>query len=306
MFNPAAERLLGLRMGEYGDTAWSQNGGLFLPDRKTPFPESALPVTHALQGHASGGIEMFIKNQAVPYGMYVLATATPLQDDTGKLLGCVMVFRDVTAHKQLEVELKNYSAELEEKVRIRTAELEQYLAVLHQEEAKEKALLESIGDGVIATDIVKLADDVLRELAVQISHKGLVVEKDVPVPLPIVNIDPTLVRMILQNLLFNAVKYTPEKGKIMLHMEVLGPELSIRIADTGHGIPAEDQERIFTKLFRAKNARFIDSSGTGLGLYIVKRIVDEVGGRVRFESTEGRGTTFFVTIPIEEKLGVQS
>jgi signal transduction histidine kinase len=70
------------------------------------------------------------------------------------------------------------------------------------------------------------------------------------------------------------------------------------VSDTGYGIPKAQQSKIFGKLFRADNVRVLDVEGTGLGLYIVKEVVEKMGGRVWFESIEGSGTTFYVVIPL--------
>lgn len=75
--------------------------------------------------------------------------------------------------------------------------------------------------------------------------------------------------------------------------------ITVRVADTGCGIPKNQQGKVFTKLFRADNARVIDPDGTGLGLYIAKAIIDRVGGAIWFESEIDKGTTFYVTLPVE-------
>jgi signal transduction histidine kinase len=77
-----------------------------------------------------------------------------------------------------------------------------------------------------------------------------------------------------------------------------GRQLSIVIEDTGFGIPKNQQDKIFSKLFRADNVREQDTEGTGLGLYIVKAIIDHSGGNIWFESEENKGTTFYVTLPL--------
>ena len=101
-----------------------------------------------------------------------------------------------------------------------------------------------------------------------------------------------------QNLLSNAVKYTPEKGAIKLSIVLKPPNLLITISDTGYGIPANQQSKIFTKLFRADNIRDKEAEGTGLGLYIVRSIIEASGGRIEFDSLEGKGTTFRVLMPL--------
>ena len=102
--------------------------------------------------------------------------------------------------------------------------------------------------------------------------------------------------MIFQNLLSNAVKYTASGGKVRLEV-TCDSQILIRVSDTGCGIPHEEQNDIFSKLFRASNATKVSKQGTGLGLYVVKSIVSESGGEIWFESEEHVGTTFFVTFP---------
>jgi PAS domain S-box-containing protein len=486
MMNPAAERLIGKSMVPSSSGTLGAFRDVFLPDTVTPFPEADRPIIRALRGETTDGVEIFIKNEAVPLGIYMSGSGRPLRDEKGDIFGSVAVYRDISVHKQLEKELEDYTKVLEEKVKERTSELEQYLNVLHTEEAKEKALLESIGDGVIAvdqqknilyvnqaaeqmlgrnsremtgkpffemvpvqnekretindsdrpfelamrsgksisknyyylradgsafpaaitaspivldakligvvssfrditreleinrakdelvslvshqlrtpptgikwfagmlldeevgtindaqrsylkeiiynnermidvvnamlsvsrielgafsaepklTDVAKIVESVLGEIAFHTKEKQLEIKRTYISALPHVMVDPTLIRMILQNLLVNSVKYTPQKGEIIIALDIVGPELHMSIQDTGCGIPPADADKIFTKLFRADNARAIDSSGTGLGLYIVKRIIDELGGHIHFTSEENKGTTFFIRLPLGEE-----
>jgi signal transduction histidine kinase len=106
--------------------------------------------------------------------------------------------------------------------------------------------------------------------------------------------------MVMQNILSNSVKYTPIGGKIGLAISLVDKKnIQIKVSDTGYGIPRKQHSKIFTKLFRADNVRENDTDGTGLGLYIVKSIVEKSGGKIWFESPhENRGTTFYVTLPI--------
>ena len=146
-------------------------------------------------------------------------------------------------------------------------------------------------------EISVLADTTLRDFAEKISRKSLTVKKDYHLPRRL-KADPNLMQIILQNLLSNSVKYTPENGKIAISLGQDGKDFLIQVSDTGLGIPDEDQPEVFTKLFRGKNIQEADPEGVGLGLYIVKSMVERLGGKIWFTSREGKGTTFFVTIPL--------
>lgn len=115
--------------------------------------------------------------------------------------------------------------------------------------------------------------------------------------IPTIQADPRLVRIVLQSLIANAVKYTPAKGRMSIDVHVTESEAFIEIRDTGFGIPYDVQDKIFTKMFRADNARLHDPEGTGLGLYIAHSIIERVGGKMWFESTEGKGSTFYFSLP---------
>lgn len=110
-------------------------------------------------------------------------------------------------------------------------------------------------------------------------------------------LDPKIMGIIFQNLLVNAVKYSNKNGEIKVELKQQEPNFVIIISDNGIGIPLGQQDKIFTKLFRADNAVKVDANGTGLGLYMVYKIVGTVGGSIRFESKENEGTTFYLTLP---------
>jgi signal transduction histidine kinase len=120
------------------------------------------------------------------------------------------------------------------------------------------------------------------------------------------NVEPSVGRIIgnefsinemITNLLFNAVKYTPENRTIGLDAKGYDDHVQIDVFDTGIGIPAEDLGHVFEEFFRADNARKSEKDGTGLGLSIVKHIVEQHGGKISVESREGHGTKFTVIIP---------
>lgn len=111
------------------------------------------------------------------------------------------------------------------------------------------------------------------------------------------NLDKRLMLMITENLLSNAIKYTPEGGKVKLEVKVERGVLEFSVSDTGCGIPKQDQDKIFGKLFRASNVRNVD--GNGFGLYVVKGAAEAQRGKIWFVSEVGKGTTFNVELPLE-------
>jgi signal transduction histidine kinase len=115
-----------------------------------------------------------------------------------------------------------------------------------------------------------------------------------------VDIDCVRIEQVLSNLLSNAIKYSPQGGRIELSLreEAEPHEVLLSIRDHGIGIPAEQQARIFGRFVRAENARSSEITGTGLGLYLSRELVERHGGRLWFESTEGEGSTFFMTLPL--------
>lgn len=149
------------------------------------------------------------------------------------------------------------------------------------------------------TDFVKVAESLVFELTPTIVKKNLHLTKNFAQNIPLISADPTLVRLIMQNLLTNAIKYTAENGQIEFSLTPKDTMLEIKVKDNGYGIPASSQGKIFSKMYRADNVQTMDVDGNGLGLYVVKSVVEETGGNIRFESAENQGTTFFVNLPLK-------
>jgi two-component system NtrC family sensor kinase len=149
-------------------------------------------------------------------------------------------------------------------------------------------------------EIVSLEDVIrstLEGLDVQIKSKGQVLELKLPEELPRLRGNPIRLRQMLDNLMSNAIKYTPNGGKIELKVEMQAQEVILQIRDTGPGIPPADQPHIFEKFYRGSNVpRGV--GGAGLGLAIVKSIMDSHGGRIWVDSVLGQGSTFTVVLPL--------
>jgi PAS domain S-box-containing protein len=140
-------------------------------------------------------------------------------------------------------------------------------------------------------------NDLLNELNLQVIQKRLTLErKYLPEGLEI-NFDKNIFMAIVENLISNAIQYTPAGGKITVTIENTGKGILITIADTGLGMDKNEQDKVFNKFFRAKKSNEIYPNGSGLGLYIVKSFADKTGVKIQLESEVGKGSTFNVLFP---------
>jgi signal transduction histidine kinase len=134
----------------------------------------------------------------------------------------------------------------------------------------------------------------LRESA---QAKGLHLSFTPPKDFPVVDIDETKTRQVIMNFMDNAVYYTPAGGKIRVELEAKPRTVEFRVVDTGLGVPKHEQPHLFSKFYRADNAKRMRPDGTGLGLFMAKKVVIAQGGSIIFKSTEGKGSTFGFSLP---------
>jgi PAS domain S-box-containing protein len=156
--------------------------------------------------------------------------------------------------------------------------------------------------GRIATEpetlaLRSLTQSVVAEMQTLVDERRHALEVQCDASLPDVLADAQLLRQVVGNLLSNAIKYTPAGGRIVVTISRHDGSVTWAVKDTGVGIPRAAQGRLFEKFYRAENAVSLDSEGTGLGLHLVRLIVEQAGGRVWCESEEGRGATFAFTLP---------
>jgi len=145
--------------------------------------------------------------------------------------------------------------------------------------------------------LAHLTKEVVSEYGSLALASNIEIELIAPDNLPQVFASYPLTKIVIENLIGNAISYSPGSQKVVIKLAETAGKVELQIKDQGMGIPAEDRKYIFQKFFRAKNAIQAEVYGTGLGLFIVKLILDGMGGRVWFISKKGKGTTFYFTLP---------
>jgi len=152
-------------------------------------------------------------------------------------------------------------------------------------------------------EAVSMVEDEIRQLKSHAAAKGigLVFKKPRFKTLPVV-IDEAKTRQVVMNYIDNAIYYT-QRGSVTVELTKTDNTFSIQVTDTGIGVPKGSEKHLFTKFFRAGNAQQVRPDGTGLGLYLAKRVVEDQGGRVIFNSEEGKGSVFGFELPIRPKGG---
>jgi NtrC-family two-component system sensor histidine kinase KinB len=146
-------------------------------------------------------------------------------------------------------------------------------------------------------DLVGLTRAVLEDLKLQLEEKDQRLTLETDADRFDVFADPQLLRQVVLNLASNAIKYSPSQASISVRLTLEDDIVRWQITDTGIGIPKESQRHLFEKFYRADNVAALETDGTGLGLYLVRLIVEQIGGRVGCESEEGQGATFYFTVP---------
>jgi two-component system phosphate regulon sensor histidine kinase PhoR len=152
---------------------------------------------------------------------------------------------------------------------------------------------EEISIEEILTETIEKFKNEIEKLKLDLEIK---IQKD----LPKIFVAPFYFKIVLENLLDNAIRYNREKGKIEIELEKRGKNIYFEIKDTGVGIPKKDQKYIFQKFFRSENIAKFKTSGTGLSLFITKKIIENFGGKIGFESLETKWSKFWFLIPIKK------
>jgi signal transduction histidine kinase len=148
-------------------------------------------------------------------------------------------------------------------------------------------------------DFLNLAKQVLRSLQPQALKASVVLKKDIPLPSPLLFVDPQRIKQVLNNLVVNAIKFTPPGGTVTLRARPYNERFAmISVEDTGYGIPPEDHNHVFERFYQTNHHLQSKMGGYGLGLPIARLIVEQHGGVIDFDSTVNQGTTFYFTAPL--------
>lgn len=285
------------------------------------------PMNIAFAAGIISGTFYYVRRDKTKFPVAVTVAPVVLEGET---IGAIEVFRDITREKEIDKAKTEFVSLASHQLRTPLSTVSWYAEMLLAGDAgklneTQKKYLEEVygsnrrmvelvnallnvsrlelGTFMIEpepTDIVRLVRSAIDEQKPQIDEKRIKLSLVFEENIPLMQVDPKLLRMVFQNLLSNAVKYTPEAGKIEFSISLNNKEnVLIKVSDTGYGIPKKQQDQIFTKLFRADNVREKSTEGTGLGLYIVKSIVEHSGGKIWFESEENKGTTFYAMLPLE-------
>lgn len=258
-------------------------------------------------------------------------TYAPLLGRSDRLLNIIGVVRDITRFREADVLKDTFISVVSHELKTPVAIIKGYAETLRRPEARrDPALMEEML-GAIADEsdrLARLVDDLLD--ASRLQAGGLpfqevedvdlrtlarrVVERysrqsdrhrlvlDFPEEFPVVKGNPKRLDQVLDNLVSNAIKYSPQGGEVRIAGEATPAEVTLSVKDSGVGIPFEEQERIFDRFYRVQNPETRAASGTGLGLYLTRAIVQAHGGRIWVESTLGQGATFYVALPRETGL----
>ncbi len=147
------------------------------------------------------------------------------------------------------------------------------------------------------TDLAKIVETEVNQLQETAKNHHLTLSYRKPEEFPSLNIDENKMRQVIMNFMDNAIYYTPSGGSIEVALEATDTSVSYTVTDTGLGVPKAEQHHLFAKFYRAGNARKMRPDGTGLGLFMAKKVIAAQGGAIIFKSTEGKGSTFGFSFP---------
>ncbi len=253
---------------------------------------------------------------------------------TGKLLNIVANVRDISRFREADALKDTFISVVSHELKTPVAIIKGYAETLSRPEARQNpALVEEMLEAITEESdrLARLVDDLLDASRLQAGGLSLqdaaqvdlaeiarrVVERhtsrasrhtlklDFPPNFPEIRGDPQRLEQVLENLVSNAIKYSPRGGEVLVRGRVKRAEVMLEVADEGVGIPLAEQAHIFERFYRVEGPETRAAAGTGLGLYLTRAIVRAHGGRIWVESTAGQGARFFVALPRETSLALR-
>jgi len=317
--NPMAEAILGLKKKQFL--------GRLIKKQLAFYPELHQVLLNQKKNHQIAKIEIQIKPPTSKKKEVYSVLIAPLYEAKKRMIGHIATFRDITHEKELEQAKDEFLSIASHELRTPMTAIKGYLSMLLEGDAgplpqQAKDFLNEI---YIANErLVKLVEDILNvsrleserlqinprfidldqiiqtilnQLKPLAEEKGLALIYEKPKNLPPVYADPDRVTQILENLIDNAIKFTPQ-GSIRIFLQPQQGMVVVSVIDTGIGIAPADQEQLFKKFFRADNAITQKSPGSGLGLYIAKELAKRMDGDLWVESELGKGSSFSFSLPL--------
>ncbi|QQE78931.1 ATP-binding protein [Alicyclobacillus sp. SO9] len=321
-------------MGD-GVVAFAANGDTMFANEAAVrvFPEGNEDLKHAadrlgLRDEMAQGVEE--KSIVRSLGKALLHVHMTALKQNRELTGYVAVIRDITEQEKLNESRRDFVANVSHELRTPLTSIKSYLEALREGEdtidevtrSQFLAVCEQETDRMVrlTRDLLQLSgletkkvkssairipvrrwvEDALQRLALQIKEQKMNIQYNVAQHLQIYG-DKDLLDRVMDNVLGNALKYTPAGGSIRISAKAANAHLNIQIEDTGIGIPKDDLEHVFERFYRVDKARSRRKGGTGLGLALAREIIDLHGGRITITSELNRGTTVTIILPLNEE-----
>ena len=315
--NEAADRFLGVgSLADRSKPVWEQVRVAGLMELLADARGQEEPASH----------EIIVRRNGRETVLYAHAA----QFEGGDGQGVVVVLHDVTDLRQLERMRRDFVANVSHELKTPLTAIKGYVETLIdgglQDEEVSMRFLRNAERNVtrltsLVTDLLSLArieseeggpplvpvnwssvvNEVVRRSEALAAEKSIAIELELPDDGVSVTGDPESMTQILENLLDNAIKYTPDSGVVRVRTERIGARGILEVEDTGIGIPERDRDRIFERFYRVDKARSRELGGTGLGLSIVKHLSNLMKGEVTLSSEEGEGSCFAVSLPLAEE-----
>ncbi|WP_404367579.1 ATP-binding protein [Corallococcus coralloides] len=322
--NAAAEAVLRLRLDEGGDAL-----GRVEPEVRAVLERVRAHVVGGRGAYQPRGYEEAVRVESSPEGVrWLLPRGSPVHGETGDVVGATLILQDVTRLRRFD-ELKNdLVATVAHEVRTPLTSLRMAIhlvteGVVGPVTEKQADLLfaaredcerlqgivddlldlSRIQSGQLQLDVREVGTEALVEQALAAQRtlaedRGVRLSQSLSPDVETVRVDPDRLQLVLGNLVGNGVKHTPQGGEVSVHVSREGAHVRFEVRDTGEGIPAQEQARIFERFYRAPGA---PAGGAGLGLSIARDIVQAHGGELGVVSTPGQGSTFWFTLPQPEQ-----